>query len=148
MYRAAKRDANERRLITYLERCGAQVKQLDDPSVPDLLVSWCGFNLLMEVKGEKGTLTVAQKAFFDIWGGQRAVVRTIKDVKNVLRSIGMPAYTYKCKECTEEVIIVHSIYQEAQQMCPKCGKNSLVRIITSVPVVIYRGEGWVGKTTK
>jgi len=54
--------------------------------VPDLLVGYCGLNLLMEVKGQKGKLTSAQKSFIQNWSGTVYVVRTIRDVKLALRS--------------------------------------------------------------
>lgn len=89
MYRAAKRDSNEQQIIRYLLRCGACVKQLDDPSVPDLLVAWKGVNLLLEVKSKQGKLTTSQQIFFSRWAGQKAVVRSIKDVKQVLRNASL-----------------------------------------------------------
>jgi hypothetical protein len=86
VYRKAKRDKNEKRLVDFLRRCGASIAYLDDPGVPDLLVGYCGLNLLMEVKGQKGRLTSAQKSFIQNWSGTVYVVRTIRDVKLALRS--------------------------------------------------------------
>lgn len=86
VYRKAKRDKNEKRLVDFLRRCGASIAYLDDPGVPDLLVGYCGLNLLMEVKGQKGKLTSAQKSFIQNWSGTVYVVRTIRDVKLALRS--------------------------------------------------------------
>ena len=86
VYRKAKRDKNEKRLVDFLRRCGASIAYLDDPGVPDLLVGYCGLNLLLEVKGQKGKLTSAQKSFIQNWSGTVYVVRTIRDVKLALRS--------------------------------------------------------------
>ena len=72
--------------MDFLRRCGASIAYLDDPGVPDLLVGYCGLNLLMEVKGQKGKLTSAQKSFIQNWSGTVYVVRTIRDVKLALRS--------------------------------------------------------------
>lgn len=145
MYRAAKRDKNERHIIRFLERCGASVVQLDDPGVPDLLIAYRGLNLLCEVKGPSGKLTTEQRAFFATWQGQKAVVRTIADVKQVLRSIHMPVYIYKCSSCQEEISMVHSIFDEPHTHCPKCEKETLVRQIVSAPTIVYKGDGWAGK---
>ena len=97
--RNAKRDKNEKQIIRFLERCGASVIQLDDPGICDLLVGYNSINILCEVKSEKGKLTPTQIKFFETWQGQKAVVRSIKDVKQVLRDITMPVYTYRCEIC-------------------------------------------------
>ena len=143
MYRhTAKRDKNERQIIAYLRRCGASVIQLDAPGLPDILTEWHGINLLIEVKGKKGNLTSAQKELLNSWQRQKAVVRCIADVKQVLRSVGMSVYTYKCKACLQETVITHSLFEEPKTTCPKCDQETLVRLIVSVPVVIYKGDGW------
>ncbi len=148
MYRKPRRDSNERKIITFLERCGAGVVQLDDPSVPDLLVSWKGYNLLCEVKSKSGTLTPAQKKFFKSWQGQKTVVRSITDVKCLLRTVVMPLYIYKCTACNKETTIIHSMFEEPHKICPDCGQATLVRLIMSAPTIIYKGNGWAGKDGK
>lgn len=145
MRRAARRDANERQIIKFLERCGASVVQLDDPSVPDLLIAWGGVNLLCEIKTKTGKLTPAQQHFFSTWKGQVSIVRSVSDAKQVLRSIHMPTYTYKCTSCQETITVVHSIFEEPRTVCPKCGEKTLVRQIVSAPTVVYKGNGWAGK---
>jgi putative FmdB family regulatory protein len=145
MYRAAKRDTNERAIINYLERVGAQVKQLDDPSIPDLLVNYQFVTFLLEVKTKTGTLTVGQKAFMDCWQGKCAVVRSIRDVKHVLRDINMPVYTYECKACNKRFEIIHSMCEKPREICPECDEPFLQRVLVTVPFIIYRGDGWAGK---
>ena len=85
MYRAAKRDKNEKKIVDFLRRLGASVEFLDGSGIPDLLVAWQGQNLLMEVKGEKGKLTKPQENFFEKWEAPAYIVRDVDDVKNVLR---------------------------------------------------------------
>lgn len=86
MYRAAKRDKNEREIIQVLRAMGASVVQLDDPSVPDLLVGFAGRNFLMEVKTETGKLTPSQVQFFDKWKGRAYVVRGSGDARWIIYS--------------------------------------------------------------
>lgn len=84
MYRAAKRDKNEREIIDALLKIGCTVQQLDDAYVPDLLVGYITstgdkINILMEVKNKKGTLKKGQIAWHESWKGQVAVVRTVEE---------------------------------------------------------------------
>lgn len=142
MYRKAKRDANEEKIVRYLRRLRCRVYFLDDPGIPDLLVStpWTrgDKNLLLEVKGEKGKLTEAQRNFFDTWLGQVDVVRTIKDVKEVIRR-EMPIYVYQCPICGR--------FEKRQRFkdkplekCPTCGEEVL-RVIQAVSIQ-FNGKGF------
>jgi len=70
----AKRDANEPEIVDALRAIGCSVEYLSKPL--DLLVGYRGVTFLIEVKGEKGTLTKDQKEFLPTWRGQLAVVRT------------------------------------------------------------------------
>ena len=75
---AAKRDANERLIISALTKAGCKVFQLNDPGMPDLLVvNLAGFIVLLEVKGEHGKLTAAQQKSRD-QGLPFTVVRTVR----------------------------------------------------------------------
>lgn len=69
MRRAAKRDGNEREIITALESAGCRVMQLSGRAVPDLLVyrAATGLLRLMEIKQAKGRLTEAQRGRFPEW---------------------------------------------------------------------------------
>ena len=57
----------------------------------------------------------------------------------------MPTYQYRCKSCEEDLEIFHSVMDKPKKKCPKCGKKQLVRIITSPPAVIFKGQGWTPK---
>ena len=72
MRRAARRDANERRVIDALRACGAYVKQINDEGLADLLIFYRGHTLIFEVKdGDKPpsarALTPAEQKFHDEW---------------------------------------------------------------------------------
>ena len=82
--RAAKRDKNEAEIIHALRQVGADVIQLSDKGVPDLLVGYKNKNYLMEVKTNTGKLTADQSDFFTMWGGQVCVVRTIEEALSVI----------------------------------------------------------------
>ena len=82
--RAAKRDKNEAEIIHALRQVGADVIQLSDKGVPDLLVGYKNRNFLIEVKTDKGKLTPDQTDFFTMWTGQVAVVRTIEEALSVI----------------------------------------------------------------
>jgi hypothetical protein len=79
MRRAARRDANERRVIDALRACGAYVKQINDEGLADLLVFYRGHTLILEVKdGDKPpsarALTPAEQKFHDEWPGQNLYI--------------------------------------------------------------------------
>lgn len=79
MRRAARRDANERRVIDALRACGAYVKQINDEGLADLLVYYRGHTLILEVKdGDKPpsarALTPAEQKFHDEWPGQNLYI--------------------------------------------------------------------------
>jgi hypothetical protein len=81
MRRAARRDANERRVIDALRACGAYVKQINDEGLADLLVFYRGHTLILEVKdGDKPpsarALTPAEQKFHDEWPGQNLYIVT------------------------------------------------------------------------
>jgi hypothetical protein len=81
MRRAARRDANERRVIDALRACGAYVKQINDEGLADLLVFYRGHTLILEVKdGAKPpsarALTPAEQKFHDEWPGQNLYIVT------------------------------------------------------------------------
>lgn len=70
MRRAAKRDANERRIIDALEAAGYKVACLSDTGIPDLLVGTPTRRFfLIEVKDTGGRLKPAQKEFHAKFAG-------------------------------------------------------------------------------
>lgn len=78
--RAAKRDANEPEIINALVQAGASVSKLSAEGVPDLLIGFRGETYLIDVKAKKGTLTDAQRVWFEDWrGGKAGVARTITE---------------------------------------------------------------------
>lgn len=84
--RAARRDMNERDIITALESVGAVVWQVSEKGVPDLVVGYEGATFLLEVKMPKKWLTQDQKDVHAAWkGGQIFVVET---PAQALRAIG------------------------------------------------------------
>lgn len=50
-------------------------------------------------------------------------------------------YDYKCKNCEEEFEIEHSIKDDPKTVCPSCGEETLVRLI-SASNFILKGNGW------
>ena len=91
MRRAARRDANERRVIDALRACGAYVKQINDEGLADLLVFYRGHTLILEVKdGDKPpsarALTPAEQKFHDEWPGQNLyIVNSEHEALDVLK---------------------------------------------------------------
>ena len=85
-YRARKRDANEREIITALREVGASVQQLNETGCPDLLVLYRGVLYLLEVKdptqtskayrstGPMRELTPAQVRWWTSWGNPKPTI--------------------------------------------------------------------------
>lgn len=81
MRRAARRDANEGKIVAALQACGAYVKKINDEGAFDLLVFYRGWTLLLEVKdGDKPpsarALTPAEQKFHNEWPGQNLFIVT------------------------------------------------------------------------
>ena len=91
MRRAARRDANERRVIDALRACGAYVKQINDEGLADLLIFYRGHTLIFEVKdGNKPpsarALTPAEQKFHDEWPGKNLYIVTSEhDALDILK---------------------------------------------------------------
>jgi len=95
MRRAAKVDANQQEIVDALRKAGAIVQSLAaiGRGVPDLLVSFRGNLLLLEVKdgskppsGQK--LTADQVKWHQAWG---ALVEVVNSPEQALRAIGAMA---------------------------------------------------------
>lgn len=86
MRQAAKRDANESKIVSALEAVGCSVTRLSQKGVPDLLVGRQGVNYLLEVKEAKGTLTPDQRDFAAMWNGRATIVRTVEEA---LEAVGL-----------------------------------------------------------
>ena len=93
---AAKTDANQQEIIDDLRKAGACVYPTHriGGGFPDLVVGIRGANYLLEVKTADGTLTPAERKFFDGWIGQAAIVRTSEEA---LIACGLAPYAVKAK---------------------------------------------------
>lgn len=79
-------DANQNRIVEALRKAGAYVRIISQgDGIPDLLVAYKGYTILMEVKdGDKPPsarkLTEAEQKFFDEWtGGMLVVVNSVEE---------------------------------------------------------------------
>jgi hypothetical protein len=85
-------DANQNDIVNTLRECGATVRIVSQgDGIPDLLVGYQGYTILMEVKdGNKPpsarTLTPAEQKFFDEWrGGMVVIVNSVEEAIDVLK---------------------------------------------------------------
>ena len=92
MRRAARRDDGENDIVDALRKAGAVVRVVTQgDGLPDLLVGYRGFTILMEVKdGTKPPsarrLTEAEEKFFMEWtGGLLVVVNSVEEALEVLK---------------------------------------------------------------
>lgn len=92
MRRAAKVDAGQDQIVSALRAMGATVRIVTQGNgLPDLLVGYRGFTILMEVKdGRKPPsarkLTEAEQKFFDEWrGGLLAIVNNVDEALDILK---------------------------------------------------------------
>jgi hypothetical protein len=94
MRRAARRDDNEQDIIKAMRAEGAYVKQINDEGLFDLLVSYRGETLLIEVKdGAKPPsarrLTEAELKFHEEWpGSDLFIITSVEEAIALLRTCG------------------------------------------------------------
>jgi len=94
MRRAARRDDNEQSIIKAMREAGAYVKVVNDEGLFDLLVSYRGKTLLLEVKdGAKPPsarrLTDAEAKFHNEWPGENLhIVNSVEEALALLRTCG------------------------------------------------------------
>lgn len=93
MRRAARRDDGEDEIVKALREAGAVVRVVTQgDGIPDLLVGYNGFTILMEVKdGTKPPsarkLTEAEEKFFMEWtGGMLVIVNSVEEALEVLKN--------------------------------------------------------------
>ena len=93
MRRANRIDDNQSIIVEALRKSGAYVRIVTmGHGVPDLLVGYKGYTLLLEVKdGNKSPsqrkLTGAEQKFFNEWtGGILAIVESVEDALAILKS--------------------------------------------------------------
>jgi hypothetical protein len=77
-------DTNQPAIVTAMRQTGYTVHHTYElgKGFPDLLVSGGRLgdrNVLVEVKGERGTLTPQEEAFFREWPGEKYVVRSVDE---------------------------------------------------------------------
>ena len=92
MRRAARVDANQEKIVKALRACGATVRVVTQgDGIPDLLVGYRGYTILMEVKdGDKPPsarkLTEDEEKFFKEWtGGMIAIVNSVDEALELLK---------------------------------------------------------------
>jgi len=85
-------DANQNAIVEALRECGATVRIISQGGgIPDLLVGYNGYTILMELKdGSKPPsarkLTEDEQKFFDEWtGGMLAIVNSIEEALDILK---------------------------------------------------------------
>lgn len=94
MRRAARRDTGEQDIIKAMREVGAYVKAVNDEGLFDLLVSYRGETLLIEVKdGAKPPsarrLTEAEQKFHDEWPGSNLyIINSVEEALSLLRTCG------------------------------------------------------------
>lgn len=94
MRRAARRDTNEGDIIKAIRAEGAYVKVINDEGLFDLLVSYRGETLMIEVKdGAKPPsarrLTEAEQKFHEEWPGSNLhIVTSAEEAVALLRTCG------------------------------------------------------------
>ncbi|MFZ4620440.1 MAG: FmdB family zinc ribbon protein [Bacteroidota bacterium] len=54
----------------------------------------------------------------------------------------MPTYDYKCSDCGHTFEELQSMKEAALVLCPKCGKETLVRLIGGGGGMIFKGSGF------
>lgn len=54
----------------------------------------------------------------------------------------MPTYEYRCSNCGNELEEIQSIKAEPLTHCPKCGKETLKRMISGGTSLIFKGSGF------
>jgi Holliday junction resolvase len=85
-------DANQNQIVDALRKVGAVVRIISQgDGIPDLLVGYKGYTILMEVKdGDKvpsaRKLTEAEQKFFDDWrGGMLVVINSVEEAIETLK---------------------------------------------------------------
>ena len=88
-------DANQNKIVDAMRKVGAVVRIISQgDGIPDLLVGYKGYTILMEVKdGDKvpsaRKLTEPEQKFFDDWrGGMLVVVNSVEEALEILENCG------------------------------------------------------------
>ena len=78
-------DGNQQAIIDVLEAGGCSVEKIGRPV--DLLVGKAGRSYVIEVKQPKGKLRESQEKFFARWKGHAAILRSVDEAQQFLRTI-------------------------------------------------------------
>lgn len=115
--------------------------------MPDLLVSLPGtpFSLLLEVKDRYGKLTPVQETWIAHWQGKIYVVRTIKDIKEIVRCL-MPIYVYVCTACEEKLEVKQKFSDAPLSVCPHC--SGPLKKLPQIAGIIFNGSDFTKRTAK
>ncbi|MDR2439806.1 MAG: zinc ribbon domain-containing protein [Planctomycetaceae bacterium] len=54
----------------------------------------------------------------------------------------MPTYEYCCDTCSHEFEEFQYIKDEPLKKCPKCGQNTLRRLISGGAAIVFKGSGF------
>ena len=54
----------------------------------------------------------------------------------------MPTYDYKCNACEHRFEKFHSITSEPERICPVCGEEKVMRLMTAGSGLIFKGSGF------
>jgi len=54
----------------------------------------------------------------------------------------MPNYQYECTACGYLMEVFQSMLEKKLKKCPKCGKNTLTRLIGTGSGIIFKGSGF------
>jgi len=91
--RAARTDKNQKEIVAALRKIGASVASLHrlGGGVPDILVGYRGYNLLMEIKtpAKASKLNDRQLEWHAEWKGQACVVRCVEDALSAIQAFAI-----------------------------------------------------------
>lgn len=54
----------------------------------------------------------------------------------------MPTYEYRCGNCGKELEVMQSIKEAPLTKCPKCGKETLKKMVSGGAGLIFKGSGF------
>lgn len=75
-------DNNQSEIVSDLRNLGCRIVDIHiiGAGVPDLIVTFCGFAVLVEIKSASAKLTPDEQTFREMWRGPYVVARCAEDV--------------------------------------------------------------------